>query len=77
MINFKWNHNDHLPFVEFAYSNYYYSSIQMDPYEDPYGRRYRYPIGWFEVGEVELIGPDLVHKAMEEVKVIQERFKMS
>ena len=32
------------------------------------------PIGWFGVGEVGLISPDLV-QAMEKVKVIQERLK--
>ncbi|WMV49180.1 hypothetical protein MTR67_042565 [Solanum verrucosum] len=47
----------------------------MAPYEDLYGRRCRSPIGWFEIGEAGLIGPDLVHQAMEKVKVIQERLK--
>ncbi|KAH0748577.1 hypothetical protein KY290_027809 [Solanum tuberosum] len=35
-----------------------------------------YPIGWFEVGEARLIGPDLVHQDMEKVKIIQERLKI-
>ena len=30
---------------------------------------------WFEVSEAGLIGPDLVHQAMEKVKVIQESLK--
>ncbi|WMV28191.1 hypothetical protein MTR67_021576, partial [Solanum verrucosum] len=47
-----------------------HSSIQMAPYEALYGRRCRSPIRWFEVGEAGLIGPDLVHQAMEKVKVI-------
>ncbi|XP_070007517.1 uncharacterized protein [Nicotiana sylvestris] len=47
----------------------------MAPFEAFYGRRCRSPIGWFEVGEAELLGPDLVHHAMEKVKVIQERMK--
>ncbi|KAK4730141.1 hypothetical protein R3W88_023129 [Solanum pinnatisectum] len=37
----------------------------MAPYEALYGRRCISPIGWFEVGEAGLIGPDLVHQAME------------
>ena len=49
----------------------------MDLYEDLYGRRCRSPIGWFEVGETGLIGPNLAHQAMEKVKVIQERMKMA
>ncbi|KAH0669343.1 hypothetical protein KY285_023504 [Solanum tuberosum] len=75
VIDFKGNWDDHLPLIEFAYNNNYHSSIQMAPYEALYGRRCRSPIGWFEVGEVGLIGPDLVHQAMEKVKVIQERLK--
>ncbi|KAH0710411.1 hypothetical protein KY284_011838 [Solanum tuberosum] len=77
VIDFKGNWDDHLPLIEFAYNNNYHSSIQMAPYESLYGRRCRSPIGLFEVGEAGLIGPDLVHQAMEKVKVIQERLKMA
>ncbi|WMV45565.1 hypothetical protein MTR67_038950 [Solanum verrucosum] len=48
----------------------------MAPYEALYGRRCRSPIGWFKVGEAGLIRPDLVHQAMEKVKIIQERLKI-
>ncbi|WMV20158.1 hypothetical protein MTR67_013543 [Solanum verrucosum] len=47
----------------------------MAPYEAHYGKKYRSPIGWLEVREARLIGPALVHQAMEMVKVIQERLK--
>ncbi|XP_049394756.1 uncharacterized protein LOC125859062 [Solanum stenotomum] len=50
----------------------YHSSIRMVPYEALYGRKCRSPIGWFEVGETVLFGLDLVHQAMEKVKVIQQ-----
>ncbi|WMV59179.1 hypothetical protein MTR67_052564 [Solanum verrucosum] len=76
VIDFKGNWDDHLPLIEFAYINSYRFSIQMAPYEALYERRCRSPIGWFEVGEAGLIGPDLVHQAMERVKVIQERLKI-
>ncbi|WMV26129.1 hypothetical protein MTR67_019514 [Solanum verrucosum] len=49
----------------------------MAPYEALYGRRCRSLIGWSEVGESRLIGPDLVHQAMEKVRVIQERLKIA
>ncbi|KAH0776134.1 hypothetical protein KY290_007545 [Solanum tuberosum] len=75
VIDFKGNWDDHLPLIEFTYNNSYHSSIQMAPYEALHGRRCRSPIGWFEVGEAGLIRPDLVHQAMEKVKVIQERLK--
>ncbi|XP_070032298.1 uncharacterized protein [Nicotiana tomentosiformis] len=47
----------------------------MAPFEALYGRRCRSPIGWFEIGEAELIEPGLVHQAMEKVKIIKERLK--
>ncbi|WMV46948.1 hypothetical protein MTR67_040333 [Solanum verrucosum] len=72
VIDFKGNWDDHLPLNEFSYNNSCHSNIQMAPYEALYGRRCKSPIGWFEVCEV---GPDLVHQAMEKVKVIQERLK--
>ncbi|KAH0678989.1 hypothetical protein KY284_020074 [Solanum tuberosum] len=65
VIDLKGNWEDHLPLIEFAYNNCYRFSIQIAPYEALYGRRCRYHIGWFEVGEAGLIGPDLVHQAME------------
>ncbi|WMV54147.1 hypothetical protein MTR67_047532 [Solanum verrucosum] len=67
VIDFKGNWDDHLHLIEFSYNNSYHSSIQMAPYEALYGRRCRSPIGWFEVGEAGLIGPDLVHQALEKV----------
>ena len=42
-----------------------------------YGRRCRFPIWWFEVGEAEFVVPYLVHQAMEKVKVIQERLRIA
>ncbi|XP_070002018.1 uncharacterized protein [Nicotiana sylvestris] len=47
----------------------------MAPYEALYGRRCRSPVGWFEVDETKLYGPDLIHQAIEKVKVIQERLR--
>ncbi|WMV07885.1 hypothetical protein MTR67_001270 [Solanum verrucosum] len=67
VTDFKGNLNDHLPLIEFAYNNKYHSSIQMALFEAHDGRRCRYPIGWFKVGEVSFIGPELVHEAMEKV----------
>nr|XP_025702560.1 uncharacterized protein LOC112803269 [Arachis hypogaea] len=45
----------------------------MAPFEALYGRRCRSPIGWFEVGEVKLLGPNLVQDAVEKVHIIRER----
>ncbi|XP_070046831.1 uncharacterized protein [Nicotiana tomentosiformis] len=55
----------------------FHASIQMAHFEALYGRRCRSPIRWLEIGEAELIGPNLVHHAMEKVKTIKERLKTS
>ena len=73
MIDFKGSWDDHLPFIEFAYNNSYHSSIPMSPYEALYGRRCRYNVGWFEVGETSLIGTYSVFNGMEKVQLIRER----
>ncbi|XP_070036514.1 uncharacterized protein [Nicotiana tomentosiformis] len=39
----------------------------MESYEELYRRRYRSPVGWLEVGEIKLYGPDLTHQAIEKV----------
>ncbi|XP_070017448.1 uncharacterized protein [Nicotiana sylvestris] len=46
----------------------------MAPFEALYSRC-RSPIRWFDIGEAELIGPDLVYQAMEKFKIIKERLK--
>ena len=73
MIDFKGRWDKHLPLIEFAYNNSYHSSIQMAPYEALYERRCRSPVGWFEVGEEALIGPDSVLYGMEKVQLISYR----
>ena len=75
MINFKGSWDDHLLLIEFAYNNSYHSTIQMAPYEALYGSKCRSLVGWFEVGEAALIGPDSVLYAMEKVQLIRDRLK--
>ena len=75
VLEIRGSWGDHLPLIEFAFNNSYHSSIEMTPFEALYGRRCRSPVGWFEVGEMALIGPDLVLDAMEKVRVIREKLK--
>nr|XP_009799734.1 PREDICTED: uncharacterized protein LOC104245771 [Nicotiana sylvestris] len=49
------------------------SSIQTAPYEALYGRRCRSLIGWFEAGDTNLLGPNLVQEAMKKVRLIRQR----
>ncbi|WMV07931.1 hypothetical protein MTR67_001316 [Solanum verrucosum] len=75
VFDFKGNWDEHFPLIEFALNNSYHSSIGMTPFEALYGTRCGSPIGWFEVGEVTYIGPELVHEVMENVRLICERLK--
>ena len=77
VIDFKGIWDNHLPIIKFSYNNNYYSSIQMAPYESLYGCRCISLVGWFEVGEATLIGPDTVFYAIEKVKLIRDRLKTS
>lgn len=52
VIKFNSNWDNLLPLIELAYNNSYHSSIGMTLFEAFYGRRFRSPIGWFEVGEI-------------------------
>ncbi|XP_055800354.1 uncharacterized protein LOC129869754 [Solanum dulcamara] len=77
VIDFRGNWEDHLPLVEFAYINSYHSSIQMAPYEALYCRKCRSPVGWFDVGETKLIGPNLIQQAVDKVKLIRKQLLAS
>ena len=61
--------------IEFAYNNSFHSSIGRASFEALYERKCRSPIGWFEVGEAAVSGPDSVFEAVEKVKLIRERLK--
>ena len=64
---------EHFPLVEFAYDNSYQASIRMAPYEALYGRPCRSPLGWTEVGESSITGPDLIIVTFEKVSLIRQR----
>ncbi|KAG8493000.1 hypothetical protein CXB51_010222 [Gossypium anomalum] len=61
--------------LEFAYNNSYQASIRMAPYEALYGRRCRTPSCWTELGERQVLGPELVADTEDKVKVIRDRLK--
>ncbi|XP_070014042.1 uncharacterized protein [Nicotiana sylvestris] len=53
----------------------YHASIHMELFEALYSKRCRSLIGWFKIRKVELIGPDLMHQAIEKLKIIKEWLK--
>ena len=60
IFQLKGSWDAHMPLVEFAYNNSFYSSIGMAHYEALYGRRCRTPMCWDEFGERKLVRSGLV-----------------
>ncbi|GJW37652.1 putative reverse transcriptase domain-containing protein [Tanacetum coccineum] len=65
----------HLPLVEFSYNNSYHSSMRCASFEALYGRKCHSPIMWAEVGESQLIGPELVQETTKKILQIKDRHK--
>ncbi|GJV18828.1 putative reverse transcriptase domain-containing protein [Tanacetum coccineum] len=50
-------------------------AVRCAPFKELYGRKYRSPIMWAEVGEGQLIGPELVQESTEKISQIKDRLK--
>nr|GEW99139.1 putative reverse transcriptase domain-containing protein [Tanacetum cinerariifolium]GEX07710.1 putative reverse transcriptase domain-containing protein [Tanacetum cinerariifolium]GEX16413.1 putative reverse transcriptase domain-containing protein [Tanacetum cinerariifolium] len=66
---------NHLPLVEFSYNNNYHASIKAAPFEALYGRKCRSPICWTEVGEVQILDPELIQETTEKIVQIKQRMQ--
>nr|GEV09094.1 putative reverse transcriptase domain-containing protein [Tanacetum cinerariifolium] len=75
VLDFEGSWDVHLAFVEFSYNNSYHSSVRCALFEALYGRKCRSPIMWAEVGEGQLIGPELVQETSEKILQIKGRLK--
>nr|GEZ05889.1 hypothetical protein [Tanacetum cinerariifolium] len=72
-IDFGKGWVNHLPLVEFSYNNSYHASIKAAPFEALYGRRCRSPVCWTEVGEAQILGPELIQETTEKIVQIKQR----
>ncbi|GKD14344.1 putative reverse transcriptase domain-containing protein, partial [Tanacetum coccineum] len=61
-----------MPLVEFSYNNSYHASIKAVPFEALYGRKCRSPVRGAEVGEVQLIGPEIVQETTKKIVHIKQ-----
>ncbi|GKA02786.1 putative reverse transcriptase domain-containing protein [Tanacetum coccineum] len=75
ILDFEGSWDVHLPLVEFSYNNSYHSSVRCAPFEALYGRKCRSPIMWAEVGEGQLIGPELVQEITKKISYIKDILK--
>ncbi|GKE95266.1 putative reverse transcriptase domain-containing protein [Tanacetum coccineum] len=76
VLDFGGSWDVQLLFVEFLYNNSYLSSVRCAPFEALYGIKCRSPFMWVEVGEGQLIGPELVQETTEKIPQIKDRLKV-
>nr|GFA40863.1 putative reverse transcriptase domain-containing protein [Tanacetum cinerariifolium] len=74
-IDFGKGWVNHLPLVEFSYDNSYHASIKAAPFEALYGRKCRSPVCWTEVGEAQILGPELIQQTTEKIVQIKQRMQ--
>ncbi|GJS08714.1 putative reverse transcriptase domain-containing protein [Tanacetum coccineum] len=76
VLDFEGSWDVHLPLVEFSYNNSYHFSMRCASFKALYGRKCRSPIMCAEVGEGQLIGPELVQETLEKISQIKDRLKV-
>nr|GEX22677.1 putative reverse transcriptase domain-containing protein [Tanacetum cinerariifolium] len=74
-IDFGKGWVNHLPLVEFSYNNSFHATIKAAPFEALYGRKYRSPVCWTEVGEAQILGPELIQETTEKIVQIKQRMQ--
>ncbi|GJY12857.1 putative reverse transcriptase domain-containing protein, partial [Tanacetum coccineum] len=74
-IDFGKGWVNHLPLVEFSYNNSYHASIKAAPFEALYGRKCRSPVCWTEVGEAQILGPELIQETTKKIIQIKQRMQ--
>ncbi|GJV63948.1 putative reverse transcriptase domain-containing protein [Tanacetum coccineum] len=77
VLDFEGSWDTHLPLVEFSYNNSYHASVKCAPFEALYERKCRSPGMWAEVGESQLIGPEIIQETTKKFIQIKGRLKMA
>nr|GFA98113.1 putative reverse transcriptase domain-containing protein [Tanacetum cinerariifolium] len=74
-IDFGKGWVNQLPLVEFSYSNNYHASIKAAPFEALYDRKCHSPVCWTEVGEAQILGPELIQEMTKKIVQIKQRMQ--
>ncbi|GKD58203.1 hypothetical protein Tco_1295712 [Tanacetum coccineum] len=53
----------------------YHASIKATPFDALYGRKCISPVCWAEVGDVQLIGPKIIHETTQKIVQIRQRLQ--
>ena len=75
VLDFSGSEDRHLPLIEFAFNNSYYSSISMAPYGALYGRKCRSPFCQVEIGEKQFEGFEIIKDTYEKLALIKKRLE--
>nr|GEU93662.1 reverse transcriptase domain-containing protein [Tanacetum cinerariifolium] len=75
VLYFEGSWDVYLSLFEFSCNNSYHSNVICASFEALYGRKCHSPIIWAEVGEGQLIGPELVQETTEKISQIKDRLK--
>ncbi|GJU12848.1 hypothetical protein Tco_1135244 [Tanacetum coccineum] len=59
----------------FFIRNIHHASIKAAPFEALYGRKCRSPVCWTEVGEAQILGPELIQETTEKIIQIKQRMQ--
>nr|GFA18779.1 putative reverse transcriptase domain-containing protein [Tanacetum cinerariifolium] len=74
-IDFGKGWVNHFPLVELSYNNNYHASIKAAPFEARYGRKCHSLVCWTEVGEAQILGPELTQETTEKIVKIKQRMQ--
>nr|GFD08003.1 reverse transcriptase domain-containing protein [Tanacetum cinerariifolium] len=74
-IDFGKGWVNHLPLVDLSYNNSYHASVKAAPFEALYGRKCHSPVCWTEVGEAQILGPELTQETTEKIVQIKKRMQ--
>nr|GEY77001.1 putative reverse transcriptase domain-containing protein [Tanacetum cinerariifolium] len=66
-----------LDMIEFSYNNSYHASIKAAPFEALYGRKCHSHVSWAKVGEVQLLGPEIVQETTKKIIQIKQRIQVA
>nr|GEV69295.1 putative reverse transcriptase domain-containing protein [Tanacetum cinerariifolium] len=75
MIDFRKSLVNHLPLVELSYNNSYHASTNAAPFEALYVRKCHSPVCWTEVGEAQILDPELIQETTEKIVQIKQRMQ--